>query len=172
MWKLGEMELKLAKTESLNLAQATEIAKLKAALAVAEDKWYNTGFADAENSYHLPITAPWVWRGVGGCSTTDRVPDDLPLRNPKQIPYPEPPPPPIQNPTDTEEEGDTSSMRVLVEAINSHVELVDLEITSNPDALPRNAPSSNPNPATQPVRDVQVEHTTDTAPGQLDDPAF
>ena len=166
------MELKLAKTESLNLAQATEIAELKAALVMAEDKWYNTGFTNAENSYHLPIMAPWVWRGVGGCSITDGVPDDLPLRNPKQIPYPEPPPPPVQNPTDTEEEGDTSSMRVLVEAINSHVELVDLEITSNPDALPRNAPSFNPDPATLPIRDVQVEHTTDTTSSQLNDPAF
>lgn len=172
MWKLGEMELKLAKTESLNLAQATEIAELKATLAAAEDKWYNTGFTNVENSYHLPITTPWVWRRVGSCATTNGVPDDLPLRNPKQIPYPEPPLLPVQNPTDTEEKGDTSSMRVLVEAINSHVELVDLEITSNLDALPRYAPSSNPDLATQPVRDVQVEHTTDTALGQLDDLAF
>ena len=55
----------MAKTESLNLAQATEIAELKAALAAAEDKWYNTGFTNVENSYHLPITTPWVWQRVG-----------------------------------------------------------------------------------------------------------
>ena len=85
------------------------------------------------------------------------VPDDSPLRNPKQIPYPKPPPPPVQNPTDAEEEGDIPNMRELVKAIDSHVELVDLEITSNPDSLPRNTLSSNPDPATQPTEDVQAE---------------
>ena len=48
--KLGSVELKLAETESLNLDQADEIADLKAALDVCEEKWYNKGFADAENS--------------------------------------------------------------------------------------------------------------------------
>ena len=48
--KLGGMELKLAKAESINLAQGNEVAELKATLEVAEDKRYNTGFADAENS--------------------------------------------------------------------------------------------------------------------------
>ena len=38
-------------------------------------------------------------------------------------------------------------MRVLVEAIDSHMKLVDLKITSNPDALLRNTPSLTPNPA-------------------------
>ena len=44
------MELKLAETESLSLAQATEIAELKVAVAAAKDKWYNAGFIDTENS--------------------------------------------------------------------------------------------------------------------------
>ena len=44
--KLRGTELKLAEVESLSLAQATEIAELKAALEACEDKWYNTGFAD------------------------------------------------------------------------------------------------------------------------------
>ena len=48
--KLAGMELKLAKAESLNLTQANEIADLKAALEACEEKWYNEGFADAENS--------------------------------------------------------------------------------------------------------------------------
>ena len=43
-------KLKLAKVESLNLAQADEIADLKATLEACENKWYNEGFADAENS--------------------------------------------------------------------------------------------------------------------------
>ena len=48
--KLGEVELKLAKATSLNTAQAKEMADLKAVLEACENKWYNEGFADAENS--------------------------------------------------------------------------------------------------------------------------
>lgn len=48
--KLGNTELNLAKVESLNLAQADKIAALKASLEAYEDKWYNTGFAEVENS--------------------------------------------------------------------------------------------------------------------------
>ena len=48
--KLGGMELKLAEVESLNLAQADEITDLKTALEACEEKWYNEGFVDAENS--------------------------------------------------------------------------------------------------------------------------
>ena len=48
--KLGGTKLKLAEEKSLNLAQAEEIAHLKAALDACEEKWYNEGFADAENS--------------------------------------------------------------------------------------------------------------------------
>ena len=47
--KVGETELKLAEAESLNSAQAEELADLKAALEGCESKWYNEGFADAEN---------------------------------------------------------------------------------------------------------------------------
>ena len=48
--KLGGTELKLAEAKSLNLAQVDEIANLKAALEACEEKWYNEGFMDAENS--------------------------------------------------------------------------------------------------------------------------
>ena len=48
--KLWETELKLAQAESLNLAHVEEVAELKAALEACENKWYNEGFADAENS--------------------------------------------------------------------------------------------------------------------------
>ena len=47
--KLRGVELKLEKAGGLNLAQAEEIADLKAALEVCENKWYDEGFADAEN---------------------------------------------------------------------------------------------------------------------------
>ena len=71
------------------------------------------------------------------------VPKDSPLRNPNQIPYPKPPPPTTQNPTEAEDE-DTPSMRELVQAIDSHAELIDLEITSNPSVVPTTA---QPQPA-------------------------
>ena len=47
--KLGETELKLAEAVSLNIAQAKELADLKAALEAYENKWYNEGFANAKN---------------------------------------------------------------------------------------------------------------------------
>ena len=48
--KQNETEVKLAEAISLNTANAEELADLRAALAAAEQKWYNEGFADAENS--------------------------------------------------------------------------------------------------------------------------
>ena len=135
------MELKLAEMESLSLVKATEIAELKVALAAAEDKWYNAGFTDVENFVEPIIYQLWCHGfGEGWVAALQAmgVPDDSPLRNPEQIPYLEPPSPPIQNPADAEE-GDTPSMRALVEAIDFHVELVDLEITNNPDAQLCNA---------------------------------
>ena len=47
--KMGEIELKLAKAESLNTVRAEELADLRVALEGCESKWYNEGFADAEN---------------------------------------------------------------------------------------------------------------------------
>jgi len=99
------------------------------------------------------------------------VPDDSPLRKPVQIPYPEPPPPPARSPTETEEERDTPSMRELVNAIDSHMELVDLEITSNLGALSGSTPSSHPDPTALPTGDVPTKPTVDTASCQLVDPA-
>ena len=53
--KLGGIEHKLAEAESLSLAQADEIVDLKVALDTSEQKGYNLGFADAENSVELVI---------------------------------------------------------------------------------------------------------------------
>ena len=47
---LGGTELKLAKAQSLNTTITEELADLKAALEACENKWYNEGFADAENT--------------------------------------------------------------------------------------------------------------------------
>ena len=58
------------------------------------------------------------------------VSEDSPLRNPAQIPFPDTSPA-VQNPPSPIDEEETASTRELVQAIDSHVELVDLEVTSN-----------------------------------------
>ena len=58
------------------------------------------------------------------------VPEDSPLRNLDQITFPYPSYS-IQNPLNANEEEETTNMRELVQEIDSHVELVDLEVTSS-----------------------------------------
>ena len=53
--KLGETELKLAEALSLKTVRAEELADLKVALEGYESKWYDEGFADADNSAELVI---------------------------------------------------------------------------------------------------------------------
>lgn len=48
--KLGETELKLVEAASMITVQAEELADLKEALETCENKWYNEGFSDVENS--------------------------------------------------------------------------------------------------------------------------
>ena len=62
------------------------------------------------------------------------VAEDSPLRNLEQIPYPAPPPP-VQSQAGVTDEEDTPSMREPVRAIDTHVEMVDLEVTSNHNAI-------------------------------------
>ncbi|KAK9987703.1 hypothetical protein SO802_027942 [Lithocarpus litseifolius] len=91
--KLGDAELKLGEAESLNAAQTEELANLRAALEASESKWYNKGFADAENSVEpviqevrrLAFEEAWfaALKAAG-------VPEDSPLRDSSQIPFPEP----------------------------------------------------------------------------------
>lgn len=57
-----------------------------------------------------------------------RVPEDSPLRNPGQIPFPSTTQA-VQNPPKPTDEEETTSMR---EQIDSHVELVSMEDSSNP----------------------------------------
>ena len=130
--KLGGTELKLAEAKSLNLAQANGIADLKA----YEEKGYNEGFADAENSVE-PIVHQARHHGFGDGFLVAlqgmRMAEDSPLRNSEQIPY-SAPPPPVQSQAGAAEEEDTLSMRELVHTINTHVEMVDLEVTNNLNA--------------------------------------
>lgn len=94
--KLGETELKLAKATSPNLAQANAMADLKATFETCEDKWYNEGFTDAENTVEPVVHKARVHGFREGWLATLQamgMPDDSPLRNPEKIPYPAPTPP-------------------------------------------------------------------------------
>ena len=155
--QLGSTKLKLAEAWSLNIALAEELANLKAALEACEDKWYNEGFADAENSVEpvvrqaqkLGFEEGWLaaMQAMG-------VLEDSPLRNPNQIPFPDLPTA-MQNTPGVIDEEKTTSMRELVEVTNSHVEQIDLEATSNPHA--GDQPGGNVQPplvAQQPPEDV------------------
>ena len=178
--KLWGTKLKLAKAESLNLAQADEISDLKAAFDASEEKGYNEGFADAENSVesivhqarHHGFGEGWLVAlqamGVG---------EDSPLRNLKQIPYPALPPL-IQSQAGGQagatDEEETLSMRELVHAIDTHVEMVDLEVTSNLNAtedvqgqtLTANQPTEDA--STRPTEDVIQLPPTDPSVWYLD----
>ena len=134
--KLGEIELKLAKTGSLNTAQAEELVDLRVALEGCESKWYDEGFADAKNSVEpvinearkLAFKEGWLaaLQAVG-------VPEDSPLRDPNQIPLPSLPTATQKTPV-VADEVETTSLRELVEQIDAHAEPIDLEATSNPNA--------------------------------------
>ena len=93
MAKQNETDLKLAKAISLTTFNAEELADLRVALEACEQKWYNEGFADAEQSAEpvvaqarkLGFEAGWfaALQALG-------VPEDSPLRDPGQIPFPSP----------------------------------------------------------------------------------
>ena len=90
------------------------------------------------------------------------------LRNPEKIPYLAPPPP-IQSQAIAVDEEDTSSMRELVHAIDTYVEMVDLGVTSNLNAVidvqTQHLPSGHPieETPTQPIEDAVLSQSTDPA---------
>ena len=124
--------MKLAEAISLNTSQAEELADLRAALEACEQKWYNEGFADAEQSAKpvvaqarkLGFKAGWfaALQALG-------VPENSHLRDLGQIPFPSPITA-VQDPSVAVEEEETASMRELVEQIDAHTEPDDLEAIS------------------------------------------
>ena len=90
---------------------------------------------DAKNSVKPIVHQAWLHGfGEGWLVALQAmgVAEDSPLRNPKQIPYPTTPP--IQSQAGAVDEEDTPSIRELVQVINNHVKIVDLEVTSNLNA--------------------------------------
>ena len=167
--RLGGIELKLVKATSLKLAQADQIAKLKAALEACENKWYNEGFTDVEKSAKLVIHQARFHRFKEGWLVALQamgVPDDSPLRNPAQIPY-SVPSPPTQIQADAAEEEETTSMRELVQAIGAHGDIADPEVTRNlgifdyeqgQQPSTKGVPSQQGNNAQLPPTDLAVQY--------------
>lgn len=56
---MGEIKLKLVEAMSMNSARAEELANLRVALEASENKWYNEGFANVENSAKPVIRDAW-----------------------------------------------------------------------------------------------------------------
>ena len=132
--KQNETEVKLAEAISLNTSNADELADLRAALAAAEQKWYDIGFADAENSAE-PVVARARNMGfeAGWFAALQAMgaPEDSHLRDPGQIPFPSPVPAVQEAPVAIDDE-ETASMRELVEQIDAHAEPEEMEATSIP----------------------------------------
>ena len=149
----------MAKAQSLNAALAEELVDLKAAFEACENKWNNKGFANAENSAKPVVHQAQKLGFEEGWFTTLQamgVPEDSPLRNPNQIPFPNLPTV-AQNPLRVIDEEETTSMRELVEAIDSYVESVDLEATSishASDQLSEGVQLQPPSATQQPPVDV------------------
>lgn len=61
-------------------------------------------------------------------------------------------------------------MRELVHEIDSHMELVDLEVASNLDFAPHMASLPPPDSTALPAEDVLAQPAVDTATPQPDDP--
>lgn len=122
--KLGGIELKLVKTESLTLAQENEIGDLKAALDASEERGNNLGFVDAENfvepvvhqARNYGFSEGWLvaLQAMG-------VTEDSLLRNLEHV----------HSQVDAVDEEETLSMREPFHAIDIHVETEDPEVTSN-----------------------------------------
>ena len=132
--KQNEIDVKLAKAISLNTAQAEELANLRAALEACKKKWYNEGFADAENSVEPVVNQALKMGFEAGWFAALQVlgvPEDSPLRDPGQIPFLSPAAI-VQNPSAPIEKEETTSMRELVEQIDANVEPDDTEATSIP----------------------------------------
>ena len=102
-------------------------------LEACKTKWYDEGFADAEN-FVEPIVQQARFHGFEkGWLTAFQamgVPEDSPLRNPEQISYPTRLPL-MQSQAGVVDKEDTPSMKELVREIDTHAETVDLKATSN-----------------------------------------
>lgn len=89
--------MRLAQADNVISAKDKEVANLKKAVVENEDKFYNMGFADAENSSDpIMLESRLYGFGEGWMATMNALglPKDSLFKDPDKIPYLEPPPPP------------------------------------------------------------------------------
>ena len=152
--KLRSAKLKLAEAKSLNLAQADEIADLKMTLVAC--------------GAHCPSSpTSWVQRGVVGSLASNGSSRRFPTEEPRadsilgSSPL-------VQSQAVAANEEDTPSMRELMHAINTHVEMVDLEVTSNlnvaENAQVQNFPT---NPLTEDAPDRPADDAVQFSPADV-----
>ena len=82
----------MVEVASLNVALTEELADLQAALEACENKWYNEGFADAEEGVEPVIKEARqlsFQEGWMAALHASRVPEDSHLRDPSRIPFPD-----------------------------------------------------------------------------------
>ena len=158
--KLGEVEMKLTQAERLIFAQNKEMADLKATVAKSEDKFYNMGFANAENSKEpIMVESQWYRFRDGWMAAVNAMGllEDYAFRDLEQIPYPEGLICPSVQTTNRLEEEDSLSMRELVEEIDSHAKVIELDGSTNPTAVEDQVP-----PSTLSNPDLQTTSGTST----------
>ena len=158
--KLGEVEMKLARAKRLISAQNKEMADLKAMVAKSEDKFYNMGFANAENSKEPIMVESQRYRFRDGWMAAVNAMgllEDYAFRDLEQIPYPEGLICPFVQTTNWPEEEDSLSMRELVEEIDSHAKVIELDGSTNPTAVEDQVP-----PSTLSNPDLQTTSGTST----------
>ena len=163
--KQNKTDLKLVEAVSLSTTQAKELADLIAALEACKEKWYNEGFADAENSAKPVVNqARRLGFEVGWFVALQAlgVLEDSPLRDPDQTPFPSLTLV-VQNPPMPVDEEEMASMRELVEQINAHVELDDMEATS----IPRAGDQPGGDLLSPIANQQQIEIATQTEPADL-----
>ena len=120
----------------MNTARANELVDLRVALEGCESKWYDEGFADAENSVEPIINEARKLAFKEGWLVplqAVRVLEDSPLRDPNQIPLLSLPTSAQKTPVVADEE-ETTSLRELVDLIDANAKPINLEATSNPNA--------------------------------------
>nr|POE98880.1 polyadenylate-binding protein rbp47c [Quercus suber] len=121
-----DAEVRLAQVESVISDRDKEVADLKVAMAQSEDKFYNMGFVDAKNSSERIMLESRHYQFREGWMAAVNALD------------------PTQN-----EEEDSLSMKELVGEIDSHIEVIELDILSNPTIAEGQMPQStlsNPDP--------------------------
>ena len=137
--KLEESDTKLAQALSVISARDRGLQAMRLNLEQAKQKYYGVGFDDIECSSCVVIfEARQKGFLYGWMAAVDAInlPSSSPSRDLNQVPLPEVPPMKVhvaEHPAVEEE--DSPSMRILVEHIESHTKVIDLDNLIPPNAL-------------------------------------